>query len=113
MIIYKSPDGGFHGIESEIFEGILPPGSLPATAAEVASLPGQASPIDALRAERDVRLASALAILDRHRNQADFGFPTTLTQEQAVAWAAYAQALRDLPDITDDPAAPVWPEVPQ
>jgi hypothetical protein len=28
------------------------------------------------------------------------------------AWAAYRQALRDLPGSTINPAAPVWPEKP-
>lgn len=30
----------------------------------------------------------------------------------AAAWAAYRQALRDLPEVTADPAAPVWPDAP-
>lgn len=67
---------------------------------------------ETLRWERGARLYEALAILDRHRNQADFGLPTTLTAEQATAWAVYAQALRDLPANTVDPANPVWPEAP-
>ncbi len=67
----------------------------------------------ALRTERDARLAAALAILDRHRNQVDFGLPSTLTAEQATAWAVYAQALRDLPERTADPASPEWPEAPE
>lgn len=66
----------------------------------------------ALRVERDKRLAAATAILDRHRNQRDFGLPTTLTDAEAIAWAAYAQALRDLPELTADPANPVWPVAP-
>jgi len=66
----------------------------------------------ALRAERDTRLLGATAILDRHRNQRDFGLPTTLTDAQATAWATYAQALRDMPEVTTDPAAPVWPVEP-
>ena len=66
----------------------------------------------ALRIERDARLAAALAILDRHSNQVEFGLPSTLTAEQATAWAVYAQALRDLPERTADPAAPEWPIAP-
>jgi hypothetical protein len=31
------------------------------------------------------------------------------TEEQRKAWAAYRQALRDLPSATTDPAAVVWP----
>jgi hypothetical protein len=30
----------------------------------------------------------------------------------AAAWAAYRAALRDLPEVTTDPAAPVWPTPP-
>lgn len=67
----------------------------------------------ALRAERDNRLLGATAVLDRHRNQRDFGLPTTLTDAQATAWATYAQALRDLPEVTTDPAAPIWPVDPE
>lgn len=66
----------------------------------------------ALRAERDARLSVALSLLDRHRNQADFGLPTTLTAEQATAWAIFAQTLRDFPEITADPAKPRWPTEP-
>ena len=70
-------------------------------------------PWPALRVARDTRLTAALAMLDRHRNQVDFGLATTLTGEQATAWAVYAQALRDLPETTIDPAVPEWPEAPQ
>lgn len=65
-----------------------------------------------LRAARDQRLAAATAILDRHRNQRDFGLATTLTDAEATAWATYAQALRDLPEGTSDPAVPEWPVQP-
>lgn len=64
----------------------------------------------ALRQDRDARLAKAIQVLDRHRNQQDFGLGTTLTEVQAAAWAAYAQALRDMPASTADPLAPDWPD---
>ncbi len=53
-----------------------------------------------LRAERDARLAAC-----------DW---TQLRDApvDATAWAAYRQALRDLPELTADPANPVWPEPP-
>lgn len=35
-----------------------------------------------------------------------------LTTEQRAAWATYRQALRDLPDNTEDPANPDWPVAP-
>lgn len=30
-----------------------------------------------------------------------------------AAWAAYRQALRDLPGVTTDPRAPTWPAIPE
>lgn len=36
-----------------------------------------------------------------------------LTQEQKDAWIVYRQALRDLPDNTQDINNPVWPEEPE
>jgi hypothetical protein len=36
-----------------------------------------------------------------------------LTDEQRQQWAAYRQALRDLPENITDPERPVWPEPPQ
>ncbi|MBJ2154091.1 hypothetical protein JC607_25000 [Paracoccus sp. IB05] len=59
-----------------------------------------------LRDERD-RL---LRVSDLNpRNLAD------LPQTEAArdAWLAYRQALRDLPDVTSDPLAAVWPDHPQ
>lgn len=35
------------------------------------------------------------------------------TPVDAVAWAKYRQALRDLPETTDDPTNVVWPEPPK
>ncbi|SBV94124.1 putative Tail fiber assembly protein [uncultured Alphaproteobacteria bacterium] len=91
--------------------GPLPEGAT--TAPPTPTAPSEADLLAALRTERDARLAAALALLDRHRNQADFGLPTTLSTAQAKAWAVYAQALRDLPEITTDPAVPDWPLPPQ
>ena len=60
----------------------------------------EAAAWDALRIERNRRLASsdwtqvADAPVDRE------------------AWAAYRQALRELPDNTPDPFNPVWPTPP-
>jgi hypothetical protein len=54
----------------------------------------------ALRTERNRRLAASdwTQLVDSH-----------LSQEKKDAWAAYRQELRDLPDETQDPAAPEWP----
>lgn len=35
------------------------------------------------------------------------------TPEQKTAWATYRQALRDLPQNTQDPFSPVWPTKPE
>lgn len=91
-------------------------GWMPITTEEARVILNQGPSIEgawaALRAERDRRLAGVTAILDRHRNQRDFGLPTTLTDAVATAWAAYAQVLRDLPEATVDPASPEWPVEP-
>lgn len=34
------------------------------------------------------------------------------TEEQKVSWQSYRQALRDLPENTEDPKNPVWPVSP-
>lgn len=91
-------------------------GPLPEGASPEASSPPEPTVADfwtAFRVERDARLSVALSLLDRHRNQADFGLPTTVSQTQATAWAIYAQALRSLPETTTDPASPDWPLPPQ
>jgi len=52
-----------------------------------------------LRSERDSKLAAT-----------DWRASSDLTL--AADWAAYRQALRDLPANTDDPASPIWPSEP-
>lgn len=57
----------------------------------------------ALRAERD-RLLAASDWTD---------LPSArLTDAQRAAWRAYRAALFDLPETTQDPAAPIWPAKP-
>lgn len=58
------------------------------------------------RRERDAAMPEALNVLDRHRNQRDYGLPCALTDEQAAAWAVYLQALRDYPETGDWPVRP-------
>lgn len=55
------------------------------------------------RSERDAAMVKPLELLSRHRNQKDYGIATTLTDEQAAAWAVYLQYLRDYPETG------VWP----
>lgn len=59
------------------------------------------SEMAALRAERDRRLAAC----DWTQGADAVG------RVDVVAWAAYRQALRDLPE-TADPRNPVWPDPP-
>lgn len=56
-----------------------------------------------LRARRDAKLAACdfTQVLD-----------APLSAEKKAAWAAYRQALRNLPQTTIDPALPVWPAEP-
>lgn len=58
-----------------------------------------------LRHERDARLAASdiMVMADR------WNWYDDATRN---AWAAYRKALRDLPEVTADPAAPTWPDVP-
>ena len=66
--------------------------------------PDPADPIDYLgnlRAERDAKLAAS-----------DWTQVADAPVDKA-AWAAYRQALRDLPANTADPANPVWPQEPK
>jgi hypothetical protein len=77
------------------------------TAEELADAHTQARA--AITQQRDALLAPVLAKLDRHRNQRDYGIPTTLTDGQAQECARYAQDLRDLLDTVTDPATVAWP----
>ena len=63
-----------------------------------------AQPLKDLRKERD-----ALLIKTDKYALPDWPHETLAKQTE---WIEYRQALRDLPDVTDDPANPVWPTVP-
>ena len=63
-----------------------------------------AQPLKELRKERD----DILAKTDKYALP-DWPHPTP---EVRQAWLDYRQALRDLPNVTEDPANPVWPPVP-
>ena len=62
-------------------------------------------PIDELRIERNT-------ILERTDRYATLDYPHP-TAEAKQAWFNYRQALRDLPETTEDPATPVWPTPPE
>ena len=63
-----------------------------------------AQPLKDLRKERD-----ALLIKTDKYALPDWPHETLAKQTE---WIEYRQALRDLPNVTDDPANPVWPTVP-
>lgn len=57
---------------------------------------------ESLRAERDRRLTNSDVQVVADRWEA-------MTNAEQTAWAAFRQALRDLPEVTADPTNPVWP----
>lgn len=67
--------------------------------------PGETEFYEDLRMERNARLAASdIHVLpDRW---------AAMSEEKRAEWAAYRQALRDLPDTCSDPQNPCWPEEP-
>ena len=63
-----------------------------------------AQPLKELRQERDV-------LLTKTDKYALPDWPHASLAKQ-TEWIEYRQALRDLPNATEDPANPVWPTVP-
>jgi hypothetical protein len=64
----------------------------------------------ALRGARDARLAELDWLITRHYEETlAEGRTPTLTPQLFDALFVYRQALRDLPENTEDPAHPVWP----
>jgi hypothetical protein len=63
--------------------------------------------------------ARAMAFLRTERNtklvESDWTQYTDspLSDEAKTSWQTYRQELRDLPETTDDPANPTWPEAPE
>lgn len=63
---------------------------------------------------RDSQLRATDALVQRHRDEIDGGWPASLTGEQYQQVQAYRMELRgwpahaDFPDSTKRPAAPVW-----
>jgi hypothetical protein len=63
-----------------------------------------AQPLKELRTKRNTLLAQTDYVAT-----IDYPHPTP---EKKQEWLDYRQALRDLPNVTEDPANPVWPIVP-
>ncbi|WOE80794.1 phage tail assembly chaperone [Pseudomonas protegens] len=88
------------------------PDGRPALVAPVQSLPERLH--DNERAWRDMALAIASGIRDRHRDELELERPTTLTRGQFKELLVYVQALRDwpqsldFPELEHRPVAPPW-----
>lgn len=66
-----------------------------------------------LRMERDGLIKTLVFLADRHRNERDGGFDTTLTNDQFKDVLAFMQELRTLPDRADVSSQTVdWPKFP-
>jgi len=59
--------------------------------------------MDELRAERNLKLSASdwTQVSD-----------APLTEDEKTSWRTYRQQLRDLPEVTTDPANPIWPSKP-
>jgi hypothetical protein len=68
---------------------------------------------DAIEASRDY-WAELRSLRDQKLTKCDWTqIPDApLTEEQKTAWRTYRQALRDLPENTEDPKNPIWPVEP-
>ena len=86
----------------------LPEGYDPITSSHVFSdagwVPNAAAAWSRLRAERNVRIEQSDKYMFPHR---------PMSEETRSQWAAYMQALRDLPENTLDPFNPEWPIAPE
>lgn len=68
---------------------------------------------DLEREWRDGELAAVKWLRERHRDQVEIAFPTTLTGQQFVELLTYMQELRDWPQATDFPDSQNRPVAPQ
>lgn len=65
------------------------------------------------RLKRNCMLDAAVGVLNRHRNQVEFGVAPSLEREEVTEVAQFAQALRDVPQQMDFPRLIIWPSVPR
>ncbi|WP_457571313.1 phage tail assembly chaperone [Desulfovulcanus sp.] len=65
-----------------------------------------------VKQKRNKLIDEVVWMLDRHRNQKEFGLATTITDEQATVLAQYIQKLRDIPEQEGFPFEFTWPEKP-
>lgn len=65
------------------------------------------------RLKRNCLLDAAVGVLNRHRNQVDFGVNPSLGPDEVNEVAHFAQSLRDVPQQMDFPSLIIWPNVPR
>lgn len=65
------------------------------------------------RLKRNCLLDAAVGVLNRHRNQVDFGVIPSLDSDEVTEVAHFAQSLRDVPQQMDFPSRIIWPNVPR
>lgn len=110
MLYYKDTENKVHFLDSSDFAYLLPEGSVDITDEEAAALQNPAKTTaqlaDDARAKRDALLASTVDTVNAIRWAA-------MSAEEQAAWAAYRQALLDVPEQAGFPAEIVWPEAPQ
>ena len=68
---------------------------------------------EAIEASRDY-LEELRSLRNQKLTQSDWTqvSDAPFTEEQKISWQSYRQALRDLPENTEDPKNPVWPVAP-
>ena len=67
---------------------------------------------DMVRYDRNNRLDRTQWLMQRHRDEIEFGCNPTLSHERYVELNKYRQELRDVPDQVGFPSGVVWPSVP-
>lgn len=65
------------------------------------------------RLKRNCMLDAAVGVLNRHRNQVEFGVIPSLEADEVLEVAQFAQSLRDVPQQMDFPSLILWPNVPR
>lgn len=65
-----------------------------------------------MRADRNERLSSCSWIIERHRDQKDAGYTTSISDAEYQLWLEYRQNLRDFPATVTDIDNLDWPKAP-
>lgn len=65
--------------------------------------------VDYLRKLRDDKIEEDIWYFERHKMQQELSIPTTLTDQQYLAYLDYIQALRDITNVYQSAATVEWP----